>query len=184
MGILIPGRTACAICNTVIDRRCDAAQLPYLDPSKVSSPRLLTRPFVHRECWSGWEQRGDVLEAALILLQKSREDTEVRELKYAEDGMAMEVWRSGFVRVHDIRLLVVFDLPFSCMTEFRGRLSETTTDSTPTVVEEVGIHITQMPSGEGTEVYAIDGDGELIWSVELSRERRAKWLAALDAVID
>lgn len=69
MTFLMTGHTACPICKLVIDRRVDAAQLPYAHPNDVGELAAYGRSWVHRRCWMDWPLRRDWAMSATAVLK-------------------------------------------------------------------------------------------------------------------
>ncbi len=86
--MLIEGLTKCPICNLPILRHVDATRLPYANPNSLvflsEENRLVfsVRPYVHQQCWNGWEFKSKFANSAFQLARAGATENTVGKLRF------------------------------------------------------------------------------------------------------
>jgi hypothetical protein len=185
MPFFIPGRTKCAICNQVIDKRFDAAQLPYIHPTVSSSLSQLSRRFVHRSCWREWEHAKLFSTAAFNLVKEGASQNSALKIEFECDELIVFwVAATNSYRLQDFKLLVTLDLPlpeaFRMGNHFVSALSQKDFSS----LFLIGSYIWKARLLDSDKVeFTVSEEGQIVDRFVVPPNRHSCWVEALKEII-
>lgn len=186
MGLLIVGKTTCAICGDVIETGADATTLPYVHPSAPKDIRSLALQCVHRSCWEKWDLAEAYTDFACRLLDEFPPRSGPSIIRRCNCTFLYQIGIADGYEIKDLNLLVEFPLYKGETKELINFLLLTLRDHRDSKYE--GLHnvwISSFHEPGKAEIYKYDKQGvELYKKFAIPDEESDCWIELLLFVLN